>query len=68
MDIDIKILKQDEEVSFDDAGKVVTHIRVLFKVGADGPFTKRFEKDTYSGAAARLELETFGRELRAIRG
>lgn len=68
MDTDVKVIKQDEEVEFVDGGKMVTHVRVLFKVGDDGPFTKRFLKDTYSGAAARLELDAFARELRSIRG
>jgi hypothetical protein len=68
MDTDIRVIKQDEEIEFADGTRMIKHVRVLFKVGDDGPFTRRFPVDTYSAAAVQADLELFARELRAARG
>jgi hypothetical protein len=67
MPSDITIVKQDEEVKFDDAGKIVEQVRISFKVGNDGPFIRRFPKDTFNAVDARNQLEAFARELRQMR-
>lgn len=64
---DVRVIKQDEEVEIRD-GKVRSWIRVQFMVGEDGPFWKRFDAATFTGHGARLELDTFARELRTLRG
>ncbi len=64
---DITIVRQDEETKFGDDGKIVEQIRITFKVGSDGPFVRRFDKDTFTATAARLKLEEFARELRQMR-
>lgn len=67
MEQTIRIVKQDTETTFNDAGQAVESIRVTFKVDNDGPFVKRFPREGFSGVAARAELETFAREIRALR-
>lgn len=64
---DLTIVRQDEETRFGDDGKIVEQIRITFKVGPDGPFVRRFEKDTFNATTARLKLEEFARELRQMR-
>lgn len=67
MEDGIRIIKQDTETTFNERSEPVEYIRVIFHVDTDGPFIKRFAKDGFSGVTARLELETFAREVRALR-
>lgn len=64
----ILVTKTDTETTFNDRNEPVENIRVAFKVDDDGPFYKRFPKDGFNGSAAMIELETFARELRALKG
>ena len=66
-DDDLRIIKQDTETTFNERSEPVEHIRVTFMVGKDGPFLKRFAREGFSGITAKLELETFAREVRALR-
>jgi len=63
----IRIIKQDTETTFNERSQPVESIRVVFNVDDDGPFVKRFPKDGFSGVTAKIELETFAREIRALR-
>lgn len=63
----IRIVKQDTETTFNERSEPVEYIRVIFHVDSDGPFTHRFPKDGFSGVTAKLALETFAREVRALR-
>lgn len=65
---DVRVLKQDEELTVDDQGRLKEQIRIAFKVGDDGPFLLRFDKAGFSALAARGAVETFAAELRAMRG
>lgn len=62
------VIHQDTETAFTDRGVPVEKIRVQFKVGEFGPFFMRFEKDGFSGALAKIELEKFAREILALKG
>jgi membrane-bound lytic murein transglycosylase MltF len=64
---DVMIVRTSEETTFDDMGKMVPKVRVEFKVGPDGPFLKYFPRDGFNALNAKLELEAFARELRALR-
>lgn len=64
----IAVTKTDTETTFNERNEPVEKIRVAFKVDGDGPFYKRFDKEGFSGSAAMIELETFARELRALKG
>lgn len=66
--LDVKIIKIDEEVKFLDGGKLDTYMRVQFKVGDHGPFFKSFPKEGFTGAAAKVALEDYAREVRALNG
>lgn len=65
---EVKVIRTSEETQFDDGGKVRPTIRVEFKVGADGPFIRHFDKEGFTGYAVKAALEDFARELRAVRG
>ena len=65
---EIRIVRQDTEMSFGDDNRPIERIRVEFRVGTDGPFFERFDKDGFSGTTARQRLETFARELRTMKG
>jgi len=66
-DDDLRIIKQDTETTFNDRSEPVESIRVTFMVGKDGPFIKRFPREGFTGVTAKIELETFAREVRALR-
>lgn len=68
MDEQVRIVRQDEDIEFAEGGTLIKHVRIQFKVGTDGPFTRRFPQEGFSAIAARLALEEFARELRALRG
>lgn len=63
----ITIVRTNEETEFDDNGRPVPKIRVTFKIGADGPFSKSYDRAAFNGDAARRDLETFARELETLR-
>lgn len=63
----ISITKTDTETTFNERNEPVEQIRVAFKVDDDGPFYRRFPKDGFTGAVAKLALEDFARELRALK-
>lgn len=65
---DVKVLKIDEETAFLDGGKLEQRMRVQFKVGEHGPFFRSFPKEGFSGGAAKLALEDYAREVRALKG
>lgn len=64
----IEIVRQDTETTFNGRGEPVEKIRVQFTVDGDGPFFARFDRDGFTGAAAKVSLEDFARELRALKG
>jgi hypothetical protein len=64
---DVLIIDTTEDFVPDEAGKFVKHMRIRFKVGNDGPFTRHFPADTFSASAARLAIDDFARELRALK-
>jgi|GEM_PF-6296206 len=63
----LTIVKQDTLTTFGVDGKPSESIRVQFMVDDDGPFFRNFAKDGFTGFAAKQELETFAREVRALR-
>ncbi len=65
--VGITVVKQESLTRVDERGKPYDEIRVTFTVDDDGPFYKTFPKDTFAGAMAKLELEAFAREVRALR-
>jgi len=67
-DYTVKIVNAVDEHTFDENGKTLEKVRVTFRVGADGPFVRRFTKDEFSGYQAKAALEAFATELRTLRG
>ncbi len=65
---DYQVIKVDEEMRFDDLGTPATRMRVLFKVGAHGPFVRYFAKEGFQSFQVMQELEAFARDLRALQG
>jgi putative protein kinase ArgK-like GTPase of G3E family len=65
---EVKVLKIDEETAFTDDGKLEQRMRVQFKVGNHGPFFRTFPKEGFSGGSAKLALEEYAREVRALNG
>jgi hypothetical protein len=43
-------------------------MRVQYKVGDHGPFFRTFPKEGFTGTAAKLALEEYAREVRALNG
>lgn len=63
---DVRVLRIDEELRFDELGKPVEQMRVQFKVGEHGPFFRRYPKENFSAFATKQDLEQFARELRDL--
>lgn len=61
---DIKILRQIEDAKWNTDGTVTSVIRVVFMVGAHGPFTEQLAKAGYTAQGRDDVLETFAREVR----
>jgi hypothetical protein len=64
----IRVAQTREENGLDRDGKPYSRIVVTFYDGDHGPFTHTFEKAGFNGVTARLQLDTYVRELRALRG
>jgi ribosomal protein L15 len=61
------VVRTDEEITFDrDTGKPIEKIRVMWRLGDQGPFYARFPKEGFTGAAAKLEIERLAEEVRAL--
>jgi hypothetical protein len=65
---DLRIIKTTEEYLPADGGKFIKHVRVSYKVGDDGPFTRDFPADGFNPATARVVLEQHARDIKALRG
>lgn len=63
----IAIQRIQEETNFDADGKPVAQVRVTFKIGADGPFSKLYNRATFNASTARREIDDFARELASLR-
>lgn len=66
MDDKPTILRTDEEVTFSDTGKPVERMRVMWKLGEHGPFYTRFDKLTFNGVNAKMEIDRLANEVRAL--
>lgn len=64
LDADVKISKITELRRVDPDQNTYSEIRVDFRVGAHGPFTERFVKDTYTADARDQKLNAFARDVR----
>jgi hypothetical protein len=62
----VKVLTTTEIFLPDERGAFHPHVRVTFKVGDGGPFTRDFARDTFNAAFVTEELERFARELRNL--
>lgn len=65
---ELRITQTREEYLPDGNGKFVKHIRVTFKVGDDGPFTRDFPADGFNPQTARQALEAHARDLNMLKG
>lgn len=61
------IEKISEETTFDDRGNARQQIRVTYRVGKDGPFSRLYDKATFSPSHARSDIEAFAGDLRSLR-
>lgn len=68
MSDEYEIDKIVEETTFDPrSGAPTTSIRVTYRVGVDGPFSRLYQKDTFSPSRARSDIEEFARDLKSLR-
>jgi hypothetical protein len=65
---DVTILQTQEEMVPNERGVFVPHVRVTFKVGDDGPFTRKYPLDGFNASAVKQALDAFARELRQLHG
>jgi hypothetical protein len=65
---EIAITKVQEETNFDANGQPKAQVRVSFRIGTDGPFSKVYDRATFNASTARREIDDFARELRTLRG
>jgi hypothetical protein len=65
---EIKVIRTDEDVTYDEQSRPVFRVRVQWKLGAHGPFFTHFSKDGFSGVAARQRLNELAEEYRALNG
>jgi len=68
MDYTVRVVKTEDEHTFDADGKLQEKVRVTFRVGDDGPFVRRFDKATFEAYAVRAALDAFASQLRTLRG
>jgi hypothetical protein len=61
------ISRVQEETNFDGNGQPIAQVRVTFKVGADGPFTKLYDRTSFNASEARRDIDNFARELESLR-
>lgn len=65
---EVNVLDSTEDFLPDAGGKFVKHVKVRFKVGNQGPFTRHFPAEGFTGAQAKLALDQFAQELRLLKG
>lgn len=61
---DITVTRQTQDAKWNPDGTSSSFIRVEFMVGKHGPFTEKFDKDTYSMAVRDAKLTAFATEVR----
>lgn len=64
LDQDVTIVNIAEDTRYDDQQQRHAIIRVEFRVGRRGPFTERFDKDTYTADARDQRLNAFAAHVR----
>ena len=64
---DVVIDKITEETTLLPDGTAPQKVRVTFRVGKDGPFSKVYDRATFNPREARSEIDNFARELQALR-
>jgi hypothetical protein len=64
-DYTIQRVTEETELQLEGPPKAV--VRVSFKVGTDGPFSRTYDRATFSPSTARTDIEHFVRELRELR-
>lgn len=64
---DYQIEKISEETTFNRDGTPTTAIRVTYRIGPDGPFSKIYQKDGFTPSRARSDIEAFARDLKTLR-
>lgn len=63
----VTISRIQEETNFDGNAQPVAQVRVTFKIGTDGPFTKLYDRATFNASQARRDIDEFARELAELR-
>jgi hypothetical protein len=61
---DVKILRQVEDVRYDDAQQRVAIIRIEFQVGRMGPFVERIDKTEFTKERRDETLNRFAEHVR----
>lgn len=61
----IQKVSEETELQVDGPPKAI--VRVAFKVGTDGPFSKVYERAAFNSSTVRRDLEDFARELAELR-
>ena len=64
---EVVIEKITEETTFDAGGNPQQQIRVTYRVGKDGPFSRLYQKATFEPSRARSDIDAFASDLRALR-
>jgi len=64
--MDVEIVRISEIPRLTVGGAVDKRLLVTYMVGPHGPFTEEFDRDGFTVAGARLKLEQFASELRAL--
>jgi len=65
-DYTLNITKVTQEQAYDAAGKLHDVIRVDFKLGEHGPFTKRFTASGFDQNAAKAEIQQFALSIQQL--
>jgi hypothetical protein len=65
LDPDIVVTRIAEDRRLGAGEKIVSHIRVEYKVGDHGPFVEHFPKEVYTMEVRDAKLNAFAREVRA---
>lgn len=63
---DIAIVNIVEDSRYDDQNQRHALIRVEFRVGRNGPFVERFDKDTFSADVRDTKLNAFAAHVRTV--
>lgn len=59
----VRVFKQYDDARYNPDGSVTKLIKVVFMVGAHGPFTETFERDSFTASARDMRLQAFAREI-----